>query len=71
MVRNDDGNPVVRFDASERTEGALLVEVVETTSLRVVWQALNQGTVRPGSIDQARLDTIAVQTLANLPPYQP
>ncbi len=69
VVRNDTGAPVVRYSTSERTEGGLQVEMVEPASLRVVWSALNIGTIRPGAIDQARLDAVAVQTLAQLPPH--
>ena len=36
---------------------------------RVVWRALNTGTVRPGEWTQDRLDAVATQTLAGLPAY--
>jgi hypothetical protein len=71
VVRNDTGAPVVRYSASERTEGGLQEEMVEPASLRVVWSALNTGTVRPGDGEQARLDAIAAQTLAQLPAHAP
>jgi len=71
VVRNDTGAPAVRYSASERTEGGLQVEMVEPASLRVVWSALNTGTVRPGVVDQARLDAVAAQTLAQLPAHTP
>ena len=67
VVRNEDGAPVVRYNASDRTEGGLLVEMVEPGSIRVVWRALNTGTVRAGDGEQARLDAIAAHTLAQLP----
>ncbi|UNK56322.1 DUF4136 domain-containing protein [Pseudoxanthomonas daejeonensis] len=67
VVRNEDGAPVVRYNTSDRTEGGLLVEMVEPGSIRVVWRALNTGTVRPGVGEQANLDAIAAHTLAQLP----
>lgn len=67
VVRNEDGAPVVRYHSSDRTEGGLLVEMVEPGSIRVVWRALNTGTVRPGDGEQARLDAIATHTLSQLP----
>ena len=72
VVRNDTGTPVSRYTyvASERTEGGLQVEMVEPASLRVVWSALNAGTVQPGDATQARLDAIAAQTLAQLPAHR-
>lgn len=69
VVRNDSGAPVMRYRTSERTEGGLLVEVVEPSSIRVVWRALNTMTVQAGDGQQARLDAIAAQTLAELPAY--
>lgn len=69
VVRSDDGAPVVRYNASDRTEGGLLVEMLEPGSIRVVWRALNTGTVRAGDGEQARLDAIATHTLAQLPAH--
>ena len=72
VMRNDTGTPVSRYTytTSERTEAGLQVEMVEPASLRVVWSALNAGTVQPGDGDQARLDAIAAQTLESLPPHR-
>lgn len=72
VVRNDSGTPVSNYTyvASERTEAGLQVEMVEPASLRVVWSALNAGTVHPGDGEQARLDAIAAQTLEQLPPHR-
>ncbi|WP_372016358.1 DUF4136 domain-containing protein [Pseudoxanthomonas sp. 10H] len=67
VMRSEDGAPVVRFSGRERTEGGLLVEVVEPRSIRVIWRALNTGTVVPGGGQQERLDAVATQTLAQLP----
>ena len=71
-MRTDTGTPVSRYTytTSERTEAGLQVEMVEPASLRVVWSALNAGTVQPGDGDQARLDAIAAQTLESLPPHR-
>ena len=71
VVRSDTGAPVSRdrYTTVDRTEGGLLVEMVEPASLRVVWSALNTGNVRPGDATQARLDAIAAQTLEQLPPH--
>lgn len=71
VMRNDSGAPVLRYRTSERTEGGLLVEVIEPSSIRVVWRALNTMTVQVGDGEQARLDAIATQTLADLPAYRP
>jgi len=72
VVRNDTGTPVSRYGyvTTERTEGGLQVEMVEPASLRVVWSALNAGTVQPGDGEQARLDEIAARTLEQLPPHR-
>ncbi|MBO9717389.1 MAG: DUF4136 domain-containing protein [Pseudoxanthomonas sp.] len=69
VVRSEDGAPVVRLSERERTEGGLLVEMVETGSLRVVWSALNTGTVSPGGGQQERLDAVAARTLEQLPAH--
>lgn len=71
VVSNESGEPVLRYRTTERTEGGLLIEVIEPGSIRVVWRALNTGTVRPGEWTQERLDAVAAQTLADLPPYRP
>jgi hypothetical protein len=71
VVSNDSGEPVLRYRTTERTEGGLMIEVIEPRSIRVVWSALNTGTVRPGEWTPARLDAVAVQTLADLPAYRP
>ena len=69
VVRSEDGAPVVRFSGRERTEGGLMVEMVEAASLRVIWSALNTGTVSPGDGEQVRLDAAAARTLEQLPAY--
>ncbi|AKC87106.1 DUF4136 domain-containing protein [Pseudoxanthomonas suwonensis] len=71
VVRSDDGTPVVRYNTRERTEGGLLVEMIEPGSIQVVWRALNTGTVSPGDAGQARLDAIAGNTLSQLPAHRP
>ena len=62
------GTPVPKLDTVSRTEGGLLVEVLEPGSVRVLWRALNRGTVEPGKVTQSRLDRVASETLAQLPP---
>lgn len=69
VSRGDDGSPVVRYAKSDRVEGGLLVEALEPKSIRVVWRAVNTGTVT-GKGEQARLDAVARQTLAQLPAYR-
>ena len=69
VSRGDDGSPVVRYAKSDRVEGGLLVEALEPKSIRVVWRAVNTGTVT-GKGEQARLDAIAKQTVAQLPAYR-
>jgi hypothetical protein len=69
VVHNESGAPVVRYSERERTEGGLMVEMVESASLRVVWSALNTGTVSPGDGRQERLDAVAARTLEQLPAY--
>lgn len=69
LMVTGEGTPAQRTRSSERTEGGLLVEVIEPRSVRVVWRALNTGTVRPGEWTPDRLDAVATQTLSGLPAY--
>ena len=69
VVRGEDGAPVMRQRSTTRTEGGLLIEVIEPSSIRVVWRALNTGTVGPGEWTPARLDAVATRTLADLPAH--
>ena len=69
VVRSDDGAPIVRYSERGYTEGGLLVEMVESQSLRVIWSALNTGTVNPGGGQQDRLNAVAARTLEQLPAY--
>src|SRR5262249_2528735 len=48
-------------------EGALQVEAIDPHSARVLWSAINRGTVRRSDARQNRLNAIATQTLAELP----
>ena len=61
------GAPVTKLDTEHRTEGGLLVEVLEPGSIRVLWRALNRGTVAPGKVTPSRLDRVARDTLKSLP----
>lgn len=67
----NEGAPVLKLDTVERTEGGLLVEVLEPGTIRVLWRALNRGTVKPGGASRARLDAVAHDTLAQLPATNP
>ena len=69
LMVTGEGTPAQRTRSSQRTEGGLLVEVIEPRSVRVVWRALNTGTVRPGEWTPDRLDAVATQTLSGLPAY--
>lgn len=63
----NEGTPVVKFDTVSRTEGGLLIEVLEPGTIRVLWRALNRGTVKRDKASQDRLDGVARDTLAQLP----
>ena len=58
----------MKLETTTSTEGGVLVEVLEPGTVRVLWRALNRGTVKPGAISQKRLDAVAKNTLAPLPP---
>lgn len=66
-VMGNEGTPVMKLDTEHRTEGGLLVEVLEPGTIRVLWRALNRGTVKRGKVTPARLETIARDTLKSLP----
>lgn len=68
VVPGGDGAPVMDIRRARYVEGALQVEVIERASIRVVWRALNRGTVRRSDDSATRLDAIARETLAQLPP---
>jgi hypothetical protein len=44
-----------------------MIEVIEPRSIRVLWRALNRGTVQPGKVTAQRLEAVATETLARLP----
>jgi len=68
VVPGGDGAPVMDLTRARYVEGGLQVEVIEPKTIRVVWRALNRGTVSRNDGTQARLDGIARETLAQLPP---
>ncbi len=68
VVPGGDGAPVMDIRRARFVEGALQVEVIEPKSIRVVWRALNRGTVSRQEGSASRLDAIARDTLAQLPP---
>ena len=49
----------------------LLVEVLEPGTVRVLWRALNRGTVATGTVTPSRLDRVARDTLESLPAAPP
>ena len=67
VTTGNTGSPELKLDTVTSTEGGLLLEVLEPGSVRVLWRALNRGTVKPGKISQKRLDAVAMNTLAQLP----
>jgi len=68
VVPGGDGAPVMDVSRARYVEGALQIEVIEPKTIKVVWRALNRGTVRRADGSQSRLDGIARDTLAQLPP---
>lgn len=58
----------MKLETATSTEGGVLVEVLEPGTVRVLWRALNRGTVKPGAVSQKRLDAVAKNTLEQLPP---
>jgi hypothetical protein len=62
------GTQEMTLETATSTEGGVLVEVLEPGTVRVLWRALNRGTVKPGAISQKRLDAVAKNTLEQLPP---
>ena len=70
VTTGDTGNDELKVETKTTDEGGLLVEVLEPGTVRVLWRALNRGTVKPGAISQKRLDAVARTTLAQLPSAQ-
>lgn len=68
VVPGGDGAPVMDIKRTRYVEGGLQIEVIEPKSIRVVWRALNRGTVKRNDGSAKRLDAIARETLAQLPP---
>lgn len=67
ITRGDDGTLAMQVETTDYVEGGLLVEILEPAEIRVLWRALYKGTVHPKDGSQARLDSIAIETLAQLP----
>jgi len=67
VTMGNTGSPELKLDTVTSMEGGLMLEVLEPGSVRVLWRALNRGTVKPGKISQKRLDAVATNTLAQLP----
>jgi len=67
IVTTSENSPELKLETKTTVEGGLLVEVLEPGTVRVLWRALNRGTVKPGALSQKRLDAVAKTTLAQLP----
>jgi len=68
VTRGDDGALAMQIETTDYVEGGLMVEILEPGAIRVLWRALYTGTVRgPKDGSQARLDSVASETLAELP----
>jgi hypothetical protein len=67
VVPGGDGAPVMDLKRARYVEGGLQIEVIEPKSIRVVWRALNRGTVKRSAGSQKQLDQTARATLAQLP----
>lgn len=67
VVPGNDGSLVLDMRRVTYVEGALQVEAIDPHTARVLWSGINRGTVRRSDSRQARLDSIAAQTLAELP----
>ena len=67
VTTDGDGGVVTRMETQQFTEGGLMIEVIEPDTIRVLWRALNRGTVKPGKVTQQRLEAVTSETLAQLP----
>ncbi|MFC3816761.1 DUF4136 domain-containing protein [Lysobacter sp. GCM10012299] len=67
VTKGDNGVPAVKLDTKMMVEGGLLVEVLQPADIRVLWRALYRGSVRARKGASVNLDTVATQTLAQLP----
>ena len=67
LVVMNDSTPTMKVVTTDQAEGGLMIEVIEPRTIRVLWRALNRGTVKRGDGAQAPLDAIAANTLAQLP----
>jgi hypothetical protein len=71
VTRGTGGVPVLKTTTEQQVEGGLLIEILEPDSIRVVWRALNRGTVKRKDVGKVQLETVARNTLAQLPNAQP
>lgn len=67
VTQGANGVPAVKLDTKAMVEGGLLVEVLQPDDIRVLWRALYRGSVRARHESSVNLDTVATQTLAQLP----
>lgn len=61
------GVPMLKTTVRQQVEGALMIEILEPDTVRVLWRSLDRGTVKRGDGSQARLDAVARDALADLP----
>ncbi|HEU0306764.1 MAG TPA: DUF4136 domain-containing protein [Lysobacter sp.] len=71
VTHGSGGVPVLKTTTEQQVEGGLLIEVLEPNTIRVVWRALNRGTVKRKDVAKVQLETVARKTLAPLPAAQP
>ncbi|MFC5579237.1 DUF4136 domain-containing protein [Lysobacter niabensis] len=71
VTRGTGGVPTPKTTTEQQVEGGLLIEVLEPNSIRVVWRALNRGTVKRKDVRKVQLETVARNTLAQLPKASP
>lgn len=67
VTQGTDGAPTITIDSVEMIEGGLMVEVLQPGEVRVLWRSLYRGSVRAKDRKSVNLDSIATQTLAQLP----
>lgn len=71
VMQGSDEVPVLKMKTDEKLQAGLLVEVVEPRSIRVLWSALNRGTIDRKDVGKVHLDAVATATLASLPSASP
>ncbi|KRG71532.1 hypothetical protein ABB29_01800 [Pseudoxanthomonas dokdonensis] len=67
VTRNGNGEPVLKVKSSDEIQAGLMVEVIDRTSLRVVWRAMDEGTAKANRASRVSLDRVAREILVELP----